>query len=359
MLDKESSLRLSILRFPLIVGVIFIHNAESIVQFAKGTSEGASSVNLFNEFVRNLISNGIATTAVPLFFLMSGYFFFRGFHSFRHDYIRKINSRVHTLLIPFLIWNILTLIVFAVVQSLPATQSYLSGRNSLIAMFNVYDYIEAIFGINRLPIAYQFWFIRDLMVLALLAPVINFFINRRLQLYYISLITACWLTGVWPIHVPSAEAALFFSIGSTVAYNKKSMFELDDYCRPVVIAYLVLLVADILSKGTELGLYLHRIGVIMGVASALCLTKSAVLHVNLKESLLNLSGISFFIYAAHEPLLMTVRKIAYKLIQPNSSFSNLALYFLIPISVIILLVAVYRICERNFPNATRILTGGR
>lgn len=358
-LDEESSLRLKILRFPLIVGVIFIHNADSVVRFAQGVNSGTASANVLTDFIRNLVSQGIARTAVPLFFLMSGYFFFRGLQSLKHDYFNRINSRIRSLLVPFLIWNIATLIVLAIGQFLPVTQGYFSGRTLAIASFNFYDYIDAIFGITRRPISYQFWFIRDLMVLVLLAPAINFLITSRVQAYYISILAGCWLLGVWPSPIPSAEAALFFSVGSVFAFNKKSLFGLDDKWLPISIAYFITLLADILLRGTEWGQYLHRTGIVLGVISALCLTKIIIRHARLKEVLVSLSGVSFFIFAAHEPMLTIVKKIVYKVIQPTSSLSNLALYFLIPISLIILLIWTYRICERTFPATTRVITGGR
>lgn len=357
MLDIESSQRLSILRFPLIVGVVFIHNVDAIVRFENG-SIGVTSDNVFTAFIRNLISQNIARTAVPLFFLIAGYFFFRGFQSVKLDYLNRLKSRVRTLLIPFIFWNIATLIVIAVCESLPSIQIYISGAHARVDSFTFYDYINAIFGITRAPISYQFWFIRDLMVLALMSPVIYFFIVR-LPLVFIGLLAACWLTGVWPISIPSSDAALFFSIGATVAYKRKSLFMLDKQMMPIVSAYFFTLVAHFLSIGADWDQYLYKISIVLGVLSILCFSKIVALNNRLKELLLGLAGASFFVFAAHEPLLLIARKVLFKLIQPSSSYSILALYFLIPISLIVLLVGVYRVCAKIFPGFTRVVTGGR
>jgi peptidoglycan/LPS O-acetylase OafA/YrhL len=76
MLSPGSSLRISLLRFPLIVGVVFIHNYEATVGFTNGTMAiGLSQNNFVSEFIRYLISHGIAGLVVPTFFLMSGYLF--------------------------------------------------------------------------------------------------------------------------------------------------------------------------------------------------------------------------------------------------------------------------------------------
>lgn len=71
-LDEHSSARLSSLRFPLIVGVIFIHAYHAQVGFSSGIA-GVGNSGFISEFVRSLISQGIARVAIPLFFVMSGY----------------------------------------------------------------------------------------------------------------------------------------------------------------------------------------------------------------------------------------------------------------------------------------------
>ena len=77
MLDSESSLRLNLLRFPLVVLVVFLHAYSSTVGFSDGEI-GVSHSMFIVDLVRNFVSRGVATIAVPVFFLMSGYLFFAG-----------------------------------------------------------------------------------------------------------------------------------------------------------------------------------------------------------------------------------------------------------------------------------------
>ena len=72
------SSRLKALRFPLIVGVVFIHAYATKVLLEGGRQVGTEQVGFAVSFVRNLISQGIARVAVPMFFLMSGNPSFRG-----------------------------------------------------------------------------------------------------------------------------------------------------------------------------------------------------------------------------------------------------------------------------------------
>ncbi len=125
-LDAKSSDRLGSLRFPLIVGVVFIHAYGTEVRLAGGTVGMAQPAFLL-DFLRNLLSQGIARVAVPTFFLMSGYFFFRDFSWSAQAYKSKLLSRGRTLLIPYLIWNFCGLMAIWTAQSLPATCSIFSG----------------------------------------------------------------------------------------------------------------------------------------------------------------------------------------------------------------------------------------
>jgi len=357
MLDRESSLRLNLLRFPLIVGVVFIHAYSNIAGFADGEI-GVSQPNFIADFVRNFISQGVARIAVPLFFLMSGYLFFAGFEWSKESYVLKLKSRTKTLLIPFLFWNITTLIVIALAQTIPITKIFYSGNNPLIITFSAFDYFNAIFGFTRIPIAYQFWFIRDLIILVLFAPVINV-VNKFAPLPFLGLVLFYWLMGGWPVYVPSSEALLFFSVGAYLGSTKKSLFYLDDFGLIVIGLYLAVVTIDAITINQLFNPYLHKFGIVLGVSGALFSTKLVAQNEKLKLLIVRLSGVSFFVYAVHEPLLTTLKKLSYKMLLPESSFTILFLYFLIPTITIAFAIVAYRGLARVAPRFVSIVTGGR
>ena len=119
MLDSAASLRLKLLRFPPIIGVIYIHGYNTVIGYAGGTV-GTADVNGFTNWVRILISEGIARIAVPLFFLMSGYLFFATFHWSKQTYWRKIATRLRSLFVRFVFWNLVGMAFLALVQAIPA-----------------------------------------------------------------------------------------------------------------------------------------------------------------------------------------------------------------------------------------------
>ncbi len=357
MLDRDSSLRLDLLRFPLIVGIVFLHTFGIRIGFSGG-KPGISHQFFIADFIIHFVSQGIARVAVPVFFLMSGYLFFWGFVWSKEGYLNKIKRRIKTLLIPFLFWNIATLLFVGTAQAVPALHSFFSGKNPLISTFGFFDYFNAIIGLTQRPIAYQFWFVRDLIILILLAPLIHV-VNRYLSLAFLGLVFICWLINVWPVYMPSSEAFLFFSVGGYLASKKKNLFYFDNYGAIIIILYLAIVTMDVLTIKKSFNPYLHNIGILLGISAALFTTKFIAQSVRLKKAIVGLSSASFFVYAIHAPLLTILKKIALKTIPAGSSSAILVSYFLVPFTIIFLAIAVYRGLIRVVPRFASIVTGGR
>lgn len=354
-LDPESSRRIDSLRFPMIVGVVFVHANETSVRFAEGTI-GTSQGDLISDFIRNLISNGLARTAVPLFFLISGYFLLAGCQSFGDQYWAKLKRRTRTLFVPFMFWNIATLVLVALAQNSSITHAFFSGRNRPIASYTAFDYVNAVFGVTRMPIAYQFWFIRDLMLLVLVSPVIVY-ANRALPLLFLSGLGASWLLGVWPVYAPSGSATLFFSLGAYLAASRTDLFAGDTHGSLFITVYLAVVVVDALLMREGMNLYLHRVGIVLGILAVLSVTRSAVAWSPLRQSLLWLNRTSFFVYAAHEPLLTVARKAVYRTLPQGVVRYDIVFYFVIPILVILILIASHQVLSHMFPIFMKTVTG--
>jgi peptidoglycan/LPS O-acetylase OafA/YrhL len=347
--------RFDVLRFPLIVAVVFIHNYDSAIHLANGTV-GVQQPALYVEFIRRLVSLGFAQVAVPLFFLMSGYLFFLNFDGSLEAWRSKMVSRVRTLLVPLVLWGLLNIAVVWLGQSNPATGVFFSGsKRPVIAELHAFGFVDAVFGITGPPLAYQFWFIRDLILLVLLAPLVHA-ILRRSQWGACLLLGGLWLSAMWPLRCPSADASFFFVLGATLAYQGHKPFPSDRWRSPLILAYVLLLIADALLYAPA---WSHRIAVAVGVPAVLASTDLVVDAHRLRDRLLWLMPSSFFVFAAHEPLLTALRKLAYIAIRPSSSVAVLSLYLLVPAVAIIVLVAAWRGLRSASPKALALATGGR
>ena len=355
-IDRISSERLNLLRFPLIVGVVFIHAYGTDVGMANARI-GMAQSGYLAQFIQDIVSDGLARVAVPLFFMMSGYLFFLGFEWSLDGYKRKLRKRVNTLLIPFLFWNSLALLLFAIAQSLPATRVYFSGENTPIASFGLYDYLNALLGISQSPIALQFWFIRDLMLMVLLVPVLQL-ILKKIPTIFLGVIALIWFFGIWPIYTPSS-VAFFFYVGTSLAFSGRSLFTVDRYGNIFLCVYIAILLLDALTKGNEFNGYIHRIGILFGIVSALYVTRLVLKFNKLRSSLLWTSGCSFFVFAVHNPSLVVLRKVSYRFLKPESDMAVLALYFSVPIITIAVAIVLHVILKAVAPKLLSVISGGR
>ncbi len=373
MLDHESSLRLKLLRFPPIIGVLYIHAFGMTITYGGGTL-GTADISGLTELIRTLISQGLARTAVPLFFLMSGYLFFANFHWSQQTYGKKILTRLQSLLVPYLFWNLLGMGILALGQAIPMIRPYFTGASTPIAEYlGWYDYLNALFGLNGYPIAYHFWFIRDLILLVLLAPVIAVILRYAPLPFFIGLYF-CWIFDLWlvpppaimawiwgvvPVFAPAAMSVFFFAAGAFCGIKGKSLFALDAYGPAALVAYVPIVLVDAIWYTAWFNVYLHRTGLLVGVVAALYSTRLIARHEKLRDWIVTLGGTSFFVYAAHEPLMGLVRIFAYKCIPLDGAYTMLLLYLTIPVLVMIVLVWLHRMLTILCPRALSVVTGGR
>jgi hypothetical protein len=217
--------------------------------------------------------------------------------------------------------------------------------------------IGAMFGITTtFPIAGQFWFIRDLMALVLLAPVIHFILSRKVALPFLIALFVLWWVNIWPVLWPGDFPTLFFSLGAYLSLSRKDVAYLDRYGPWLTIIFVCLIIIRFCYYPLSQK-YPAILVIVSGVPSVWWLTKLAIKMPALKLRLLLLSEASYFIFAAHGQLEIVIRKLLYKKIVPTSGEAILALYILIPILLIALLLVTYRYLSRTAPSTLSFITG--
>lgn len=355
-LTQEISDRINVLRFPLIVGVVYIHAYGTKLNLA-GASIGVNKSGWCVDFFRDLISQGFARVAVPLFFLISGYLFFHGFSWSLDNYKIKLHSRVRSLLVPYIFWNLGTFIIYAIAQLLPLTSKLLANNHPIYLQNNIFDFLNTIFGLSIDPISYQFWFIRDLMVMVILVPILHLML-KTIPVLFISTLALLWYFELWPLFIPAALAALFFSFGGFLSVKKINLFKFDKWGVQLSITYIILLLLNVLTKKHEFNLYIHNLSIIFGIFTALYLSKFLCANQNLKKLLQWLSSCSFFIFAVHEPSLTIMKKLTYASIKPETNIMVLSIYVIIPLIVISISILLFMLLKKVTPRFLATI-GGR
>lgn len=106
---------ISALRFPLAVMVVIIHaRTLNDIDF-NPVWQNLSGMDIALG-IQVLLSSTVCHVAVPIFYVLSGYLFFYKCSTFdAHIYKSKLYKRVKTLLIPYLLWNLMQ-IVFTILM---------------------------------------------------------------------------------------------------------------------------------------------------------------------------------------------------------------------------------------------------
>lgn len=344
-----TSRTIDVLRFPLIVGVVLIHSYTS--------TRGLIQNDLYPgyKFVSYLFSLEIAQIAVPALFFISGYLYF---YNPRTTYRYKLHRRVHTLLIPYLFWNLLVLGLYALVELLPGSHQLFSGANPPVTgqtpcqlLSQLWDGGDWEAG-NGTPILHQFWYVRNLMMLVVAGPLIGWLIRRAGWVVPV-LLLALWMFT--PGQALLSGSAAFFTLGCWFSLGRRDFTALLIPRLPALtVAYLVLLCTNMILKDVHYILWLDRIGFIAGTFFVLGLT-GWLLRRGLIRDTPWLSCSSFFIFALHDPMLTFVKRIALKLTAPPTDPTLIAVYFLVPALVIVLCLGCYALLKRLAPGLLTLI----
>jgi surface polysaccharide O-acyltransferase-like enzyme len=393
-IDQETSTRFNLLRFLPILGVVYVHAYGPVIKYSTGSvGVSADHLNYLTNFIRIFVTQGLARIAVPLFFLMAGYFLLVNFEWSGAGYLKKIKARGRSLFIPFLLWNISVMLFYLLMQSIPVLAPYFNfSSGSQVIDYTLYEYIDGVFGFHGFPLNYHFWFLRDLMLMVLfVAPVLSWIsryasagVFRVFLVLYFGGMYLAWISSAYPYGIPNdMSATIWFSAGALCAAKRVSLFRLDAIGPAALIIWMISLVPDTIwqdasfadffgtyssnpfiseqlwTKVCSLNDVFHRTFIPVGVIGGLYATKLIMKHERLTNTLTALGGASFFIYAAHEPLLGIVRMAAYMYLPVHLEYTMLFIFLVVPISTVGLLLLWNEVWRKLSPKSLALFTGGR
>lgn len=361
--DSLLSRTISYLRFPLIVGVVFIHSNMLVVNI-QGNLVRYDQWPVV-KFVMTLFSSVFADISVPLFFFISGFLFFYNTEFSKAAYINKIKKRFKTLLVPYLIWNFVAFIILLievhpkVIPFFPLLKDYRVDIVSFLSSFWVTNLPISMSGPCN-PINTPLWFVRDLLVLVLLSPIIWWMI-RKLSVFFVLSMGIIWFFTLGEyVGFPGLchQSLFFFPLGAYFSINKLNFVGI---CRKISwtsFVYLLIAIIDVFMWNQTYSVFFHHLNILFGMVTVVAIASSLIekekIHVNSF-----LSGASFFVYALHNLFLGKMTKVVIMIVQPESPYFILFLYFLMPTVAIFICLGIYKLICRYFPSLGVVLTGGR
>lgn len=360
---------INFLRFPLIVGVVLIHSHFKDVTINGVNIMATGSLPVYTN-ISYFLSEILSRIAVPLFYLISGFLFFYKPEAFTlTTYRQKLKKRGQSLLIPYLFWNAIVLAFYFLVEMF--FQDLLSGKNKMISDYTFTDILWAFWDKNQIshpipnpeamhmPINYPLWFIRDLMVVILVSPIIH-----KLILWTKSYIV--WGLGIlwffnWWFHVPglSITASFFFTAGAYFAIERINFVErFNRTLMPSITLYVLLSLTNLIFRDTAWIPYIHKVGICVGIMAIIAAVSEGIKRGKWHNIPL-LSNSSFLIYAYHAMPLAFISKLLFKILKPQSDMMILILYLLCPTAIIIFGILIYWGMQKVLPKLTSAITGGR
>lgn len=187
--------RLDLLRVLLTIGIVCLHaTTENLV----------GSTPAFDIFTRIIII--LTKVCVPLFFAISGYLFFRNTPE-KPDvkwFWGKISSRFFTLVIPYLIANVIAWgCYYFAMKEVPSMVSGFFGDN----------WKDPLFVFWKGPVNLSLWFIRELIVLVILTPLV-YLLVRYTGWFGVLALGLLWGFKIGP------EPLFLFSAGACLGVHK-------------------------------------------------------------------------------------------------------------------------------------------
>lgn len=370
-----ASSAISALRLPLATLVVMIHSvllSNSYVDLVQiPPPEGVSWLTSVSWGAEVALAHLFAHIAVPAFLFISGYLYFlrRSSSGFTAaDYWQKTRSRFLTLLVPYLFWNLFS-IGFALLRgALP-----FDGTVACVAHF-FWDFSK--FGdeyVNVLgqhvplsgPFSLVLWYLRDLMVCCLLAPLVWFLVVRS-RGWVVLLLGVLYVCGGFDLPPGLSLSSLFwFSFGALF-----SILRIDFVARfrrlvwPALALSVALLILLTPFDGKRAGTWWATAGYGLFILSTVSLAFVAAARLassgRLGRWLSSLGAASYFVYLTHVYVLPVLGKVGVSsLIASSPQPLHLLLWLVEVVVVVAICVGGYFFLRRFVPWALLPLVGWR
>jgi len=210
------------------------------------------------------------------------------------------------------------------------------------------------------PIDIPLWFIRDLIVMIILAPLVYYFVKKT-NIWGILLLSIAYITNIW-LSTPgfSISAFFFFCTGAYFAINRKNLVDFSKrYCLIFIPLSVILFIPCVYLDGTHSWPCLMRLYIVLTVFAVFSLSSWSVEKHNIKPIPLLVNS-CFFVYAAHTVFILPIAgKILHAIIPGESVIEECICYLLTPILTAGLCITIYYILTRYFKKIALPFTGGR
>ncbi len=343
---KQLSHSIASVRFPLVFAILLLHGYTTCL---------LSGHNTYYD-VLYPPALWLGETGVPAYFFISGMLLFYS----SKNYFQQLRSRFKTLFIPYMLWNGLLLLVFVAIWLL-GFDSKINSKS--LDDFTWLDYIRVFWDRgdrnwgNTMPMMTPMWYIRNLMVMYILSPILAYAI--RLIGPMIPIVSGLFWINSHSVAF-SLQTLTMFSLG---AYFPLKEINPIDFWRQYKIHILFFFVcfglADnymhIVGIGGNAALVVHRLALVTNTFFMIWL---GTYFYDRGWRFPRLSRAAFFIFCIHFPIMIGIRSVAAKHLEWPDSV-HLLVYVVSVSLVTAICYGIFALLSRYAPWFIRISTGDR
>ena len=367
------------LRFPLAILVVFVHGFGAEINITELHAGGLTGLAVY-DYIRLFFSVVISRSAVPVFFIISGYLLFLKVEKYdKAIYISKLRKRLHGLVIPYVSW-ILLFVLWILMFKLGGILLYDKPWMGIVDYFKENGYLhmfwdssvwgerETWLGVkahNSGPVLLPFWYMRDLIMMVIFSPVCYWLI-KNIKLVFIAFLFTIYVLDIRISYMSESfvDASLFFSLGAYFAIMKQDFTDVLWKWRYAIVPLAVILMAMQTYTGSAMGdsvsRMIHPWLVIIQSAALIIVASAMCRHQGLYRWNRKLAGTSFFIYALHPFILGYVIALINKVAPMGDAwYMQTFCYLTAPLACVIVCIGVYWGMRMYMPSVMRVLMGER
>ena len=331
--------------FLLSILVIYIH-ANCLKEY--GLQDNTMSTAYWTV---NFIANGIGGIAVPMFFVLSGYLYFRNIN-FSYDIKGQIQkkqiSRIKSIVIPYLLWNTFGMIFYMSIPRIPFVAYMMNGSYAEISLKNI------IKGIFLHEYYFPLWYLKELIILISLTQIIGQILkNKKVSIIILSILAILGILNI-NLVILKLTSVYFFFLGSFLGTYIQRDFEVKKNNKSIIyylIAFIMIVSVRTLSYDNILVRSLYLISPLFLWRMLDVFTEKFNIKPFMKQS--------FFVYCSHIIIITTVTKILGKIVKSNNEIGIIVNFLLSPIISLMVIYLIYKFLIKYLNKFYCIICGIR
>lgn len=284
--------------------------------------------------------------AVPLFFSISAFLFYYNYE--KNSLLEKWKRRIKTILIPYIIWNIIGFLFFQIIGLFPGISSNYGGEIDKLSFIN---FVYAIITNKYNGVT---WFMGLLLFFFLISPFIfKSMKNKKVSLVLLFLFFALSVYGNY-IENKILHNFIYFYIGVYFAKHNKELVLKRYNNKTKSVSFIMTILITIFDRKFNLKSSL----LFYAFEDCAFIVLFWIFFDWLAEKNFGkLTKTSFLIYVSHEMILEPIEKIIF-IVLDNCELGAFIDYVFAPMITVAIIYLLYSVLSK-FPKIKSVLLGGR